>query len=132
MEAAQKKRGRRQRARDAHGKQGQQPPGANVSMPAPSRCQFQKKTSARDPTCHVLEPGLVLIRNAMDPETQQWLVSRCMEIGDGTFYEVTPGALPRLNQGNRGRLIDAISAFPERFTELCMQYVTAVSGVEGW
>jgi len=81
-----------------------------------------------------LQDGLVLLRNAIDIETQNYLVEKCFEIGNGTdsgggFYSLKEGML-KLNMKTRGRIIEPIEDFPEKFKELCSHYVGIAQAVD--
>ena len=75
--------------------------------------------------------GLVILKWAMDLETQQWLLDQAMEKGErrGGFYEVQPSGRARLNQGHRGRVVAQTADFPPQWTELCMRYLRVAQGM---
>ena len=62
---------------------------------------------------------------------QRVIAEESFEKGEGTFYEKEDGGkLYKLNQGNRGRLIDAIGQFPPHWPELCRGYVSSALNVD--
>jgi alkylated DNA repair dioxygenase AlkB len=84
----------------------------------------------------VIEPGLVLIKNAVSAADQIKHCRAAMECGndpDFGFWEEKPDALPRwgLNSTtNRGRIYDRISRFPARFLQLCRQLVATSTSAD--
>ncbi|KAL6064274.1 2OG-Fe(II) oxygenase superfamily-domain-containing protein [Balamuthia mandrillaris] len=87
-------------------------------------------------TVEILQPGLVLLRNVIDLDTQRWFVQECFRLGEGKD-ESSPGFFTRqgnllkLNMGTRGRLIEPISSFPPRFAEQCQNYLSMAMAVDG-
>ncbi|KAL6049370.1 Oxidoreductase, 2OGFe(II) oxygenase family protein, partial [Balamuthia mandrillaris] len=86
-------------------------------------------------TVEILQPGLVLLRNVIDLDTQRWFVQECFRLGEGKD-ESSPGFFTRqgnllkLNMGTRGRLIEPISSFPPRFAEQCQNYLSMAMAVD--
>jgi len=82
----------------------------------------------RESTVVNVQPGMVLLRSALDIELQKWLIGVAFEIGRTTeinsegFYVDDPkhGHFV-LNQGTRGRVIKSAGEFPAQFNEVCLQ-----------
>mmetsp|Transcript_16461 Transcript_16461/g.22756 ORF Transcript_16461/g.22756 Transcript_16461/m.22756 type:complete len:341 (-) Transcript_16461:15-1037(-) len=94
----------------------------------------------------VLEPGLVVLRQALSLEDQKWLVDQCFRVGEGTpegggFYKLereeeessavaSAGDVLRLNMGSRGRLVEHIDSFPQHFAQICQQCLEIGQGYD--
>ena len=127
---------RETRRRDALGSRAGAPSGSSASYRA-----------------EVLSDGLVVLRGALDLDTQAWLARAAFEAGESNdakgnrgFYErvdVSGATLRsegdalsdatadsggttvlRLNQGTRGRVILGVDAFPAALKEICMECVS--------
>eukprot|EP00658_Telonema_sp_P-2_P039340 TRINITY_DN28151_c0_g1_i2.p1 TRINITY_DN28151_c0_g1~~TRINITY_DN28151_c0_g1_i2.p1 ORF type:complete len:492 (-),score=108.97 TRINITY_DN28151_c0_g1_i2:12-1487(-) len=134
----QPRRGRRPRKRDqaprgatSEQAQNESRSSSGVSSKAKSERVFNKQLVKPRGAPEVLQPGLVLFRNAMDAARQREWVETAMAMGSEGFYQHQPdGAPARLNQGNRGRIIEPIDAFPEEFATLCREKVAEAMSVD--
>ena len=83
------------------------------------------------PSIEVLEPGLVIIRGALDLETQALMASVAMERGRDPERGFWRGA--ELNSSascKRGRVFDAIEAFDARLVDHCSAAVQMARGAD--
>ncbi|KAK3232726.1 hypothetical protein CYMTET_56944 [Cymbomonas tetramitiformis] len=114
-------------AQQVRGRSTHLPTASNSAAPSAHFAAPRKKARVQ-----VLQPGLVLLKGALDIATQIYLVQEAFRLGDGSnesgggFYsEENPEerATPcfKLNMGSRGRLIDTIQSFPDRFREICLE-----------
>ena len=107
----------------------------NVDMmenPSNSFSSATNKNDGHGPTVHVLEPGLVVIRNFLDDKTCEDIAKQAYEWGeqgeDGFYTKKSPSSSSStseeqqetqrtLNTGEkgRGRIYDAITRFPSQF-----------------
>ena len=87
---------------------------------------------AASSSAEVLEPGLVLIRGALDADAQLEAAKLAMARGndaDGGFFK-QDGTLNCSTACKRGRIFDSIDAFDARFISLCAAAVKAARGVD--
>ena len=102
--------------------------------------EFKSRAGTVEKVC----PGCVVIRGIMPLEVQQKMLTACFDLGrplDGTptdehhqgFFEPPQhdGGRLQLNQGNRGRIIHDVNAFPAFVTDACLQYVSLAREADG-
>ncbi|KAK3235703.1 hypothetical protein CYMTET_54112 [Cymbomonas tetramitiformis] len=83
----------------------------------------------------VLQDGLVLLKKVLSPETQQWLIDRTFELGNGIdgagggFYKME-GDLYKLNRGTKGRVIAPIEDFPQEYKDECQEALANAMSVD--
>jgi len=76
-------------------------------------------------------PGFVIIKNALDPETQIWLANYAMKMGEdeksGFWKSGTDGQRTLNATAGRGRIFQALYKYPDanRIKKLCLDLVAA-------
>eukprot|EP01006_Ploeotia_vitrea_P023457 TRINITY_DN55951_c0_g1_i1.p1 TRINITY_DN55951_c0_g1~~TRINITY_DN55951_c0_g1_i1.p1 ORF type:complete len:562 (+),score=45.26 TRINITY_DN55951_c0_g1_i1:36-1721(+) len=76
-----------------------------------------------------LQPGLVVMRGALDLQTQQWVANESFRIAtnpdgrSGGFYRVMPNGDVALNEGHRGSFAENISSFAPQLSEVCRHFL---------
>lgn len=110
--------------------------------------QAKPQNARKGPKIVNLQPGLVYMPEALDMDTQKWLIGKEKRryiylsdtafgvgkveggVGEG-FYEEKDGRFV-LNQGNRGRVIISPDTFPtsERFRTLCLTLLESARAVD--
>ena len=84
-----------------------------------------------------IQPGVVVLRGVIPISEQQKIMDDCFKLGERKgdqpgFYEqpTEEGGKLRLNQGNRGRIIHAMSAYDTYLSDKCQQWLKLSQAVD--
>eukprot|EP01060_Flectonema_neradi_P001738 TRINITY_DN11066_c0_g1_i1.p1 TRINITY_DN11066_c0_g1~~TRINITY_DN11066_c0_g1_i1.p1 ORF type:complete len:270 (+),score=35.05 TRINITY_DN11066_c0_g1_i1:71-880(+) len=108
--------------------------GGISTMMGTSDVKMTFKESAKE---EAIQPGVVVLRGAIPIREQQHILNDCFKLGElkgdqAGFYQqpTEEGGRLRLNQGNRGRIIHAMSAYGDYLNENCQKWLKMAQAVD--